>query len=129
KRVMGSAHHGLRRSCQLRDLFVSRVFSRSIVPLLSLSLAAVCGAASGTVKSKPKDSTQPETQRSDASRTHTGLVRQQIARRPIAFFPVSTATPSTTYERHLPGYDLQVRPAGMTIQSQRVISPAAAPGP
>ena len=113
----------------MRDLFVSRVFSRSIVPLLSLSLAAVCGAASGTVKSKPKDATQPDTQRSAGSRTHAGLVRQQIARRPIAFFPVSAATPSTTYESHLPGYDLQVRPAGMTIQSQRAIFPTAAPKP
>jgi len=113
----------------MRDLFVSRAFSWSIVPLLSLSLAVASGAASGPVRSNAKDAAHPAAQRPTDPRTHAGLVRQQIARQPITFFPVSTATPSAAYESHLPGYDLQVRPSGMTIRSGRTVPLAAVSKP
>jgi Bacterial Ig-like domain (group 3) len=114
----------------MRDLLVTRVFRWSILPLLSLSLAVVC-AASGPAKSNTdaKDGAHTDAQRPTESQTHAGLVRQQIARQPITFFPASTATPSAAYESHLPGYDLQIRPSGMTIQSQRTIPLAAVSKP
>src|ERR1700733_3012995 len=109
----------------MRDRFVSLAFSWSIVPLLSLSLAVVCAAASGPVKSNAKDAARPAVQRPTDPHTHARLVRQQIARQPITFFPVSTTTPSGAYESHLPSYDLQVRPSGMTIRSGRTVPQAA----
>jgi hypothetical protein len=113
----------------MHDLLVTRAFRWSIVPLLFLSLAVVCAAASGPAKSNAKDAAHPAAQRPTDPQTHVGLVRQQIARQPITFFPISTATPSAAYESHLPGYDLQVRPSGMTIRSQRTIPTSAVSKP
>jgi Bacterial Ig-like domain (group 3) len=108
----------------MRPAPLTQAFRWSVLPLFVLPLAVVAAAATPPADTKATGATQVK-----VSAHRAGLVRQQIARQPITFFPVMSAKGAAAYESHLRSYDLQVRPTGMTIRSQRVLpqTPVAKP--
>lgn len=94
--------------------------SLRVLPLSLALIAAFALSSSATAAPAPVATHAAASKR---------LLRQESTRPPIAFFPVGNNSSSTAYQSHLPGYDLQVRPGGMTIRSERTVTTSPKPQP